>query len=139
MSKQAVAFYWSLPVPWAGFTTLDPDIEVAAGQSKTIAYQRALVREYAKRLGMTVIHGEAFLEIDPDRGSSYIIPALRKAESLCRKHCAELVYVNFAGVQSWRSHYAMEEWLNRADIPQTAIEAEPVVVNGMLCEGIRSG
>lgn len=132
MGKRAVAFYWSLPVPWAGFNALDPDIEIAAGQSRTIAYQRALVRDYAKRHGIRIVHEEAFLEIDPDRGSSYIIPALRKAERLCREHGAELVYVNFAGVQGWRSHHAMQEWLEQAEVRQTAIEAAPIELGGIL-------
>lgn len=130
MGKSGVAFYWSLPVPWAGFTALDPDIEIAAGQSRTIAYQRALVRDWAERQGIRIVHEEAFLEIDPDRGSVYIIPALRKAERLCREHGAELLYVNFAGVQGWRSHHAMQDWLENADVHQTAIEAEPTVLNG---------
>ncbi|MFM2273725.1 MAG: hypothetical protein RL702_2790 [Pseudomonadota bacterium] len=130
MGRKAVGFYWSLPVPWAGFTKLDRDIEIAAKQSRTIAYQRALVRDYARRQGMALIHEEAFLEIKPDRGSEQIVPALEKATKLCRAQGAELLYVSFAGVQQWRNHHAMEHWLAQADIVPTAIEAEPILVEG---------
>lgn len=132
MSKQAVGFYWSLPVPWAGFVKLDRDMDVAVTQSRTIAFQRALVRDHAEKHGLTLIHEEAFLEIEPDRGSTHIIPALRKAAAACRTEGAELLYVNFAGVHGWRNHHAMEHWLEQAEISAVAIEAAPILVNGTL-------
>ena len=43
-NTRAVGFYWTLPVPWAGFTDLPTDVDEAAAQSRTIRYQRDLIR-----------------------------------------------------------------------------------------------
>ena len=34
--RNAVGFYWTLPVPWAGFVELPEDIDAAAKASRTI-------------------------------------------------------------------------------------------------------
>ena len=47
MSQNAVGFYWTLPVPWAGFTSLPKAVDDAAKLSRTIRYQRDLIRRYA--------------------------------------------------------------------------------------------
>lgn len=39
-----IGFYWTLPVNWAGFTTLPADADEAAKGSLTIRYQVDLVR-----------------------------------------------------------------------------------------------
>ncbi len=39
-----LGLYWTLPVPWAGFTSLPKDAKAAAAQSRTIAYPRERVR-----------------------------------------------------------------------------------------------
>ena len=44
MGRNAVGFYWTLPVPWAGFTALPEKIEDAAKVSRTIRYQMQLIR-----------------------------------------------------------------------------------------------
>ena len=69
MVRNAVGFYWTLPVPWTGFTSLPSDIDEAAKVSRTIRYQRNTIRRYAKVEGYRLIHEEVFLEIKPDRGS----------------------------------------------------------------------
>lgn len=41
MDRTFIGFYWTLPVPWAGFTKLNlSNIDKAAEQSRTIALQR---------------------------------------------------------------------------------------------------
>lgn len=40
LKKSYIALAWTRPVPWAGFASLSTDIDVAAGQSRTIRYQR---------------------------------------------------------------------------------------------------
>ena len=44
MGRNAVGFYWTLPVPWAGFTDLPKDIDAAVKASRTIRYQVQRVR-----------------------------------------------------------------------------------------------
>ena len=67
--RNAVGFYWTLPVPWAGFTKLPKDIEEAAKASRTIRYQCELIRRYARDNGYRLVDEKVFLEIEPDRGS----------------------------------------------------------------------
>jgi len=129
MLEKAVGFYWSLPVPWAGFTRLSPDIEVAVMQSRTIAYQRCLVQQYASQNGLALIREIAFLELEPDRGSHHVGEALQKAAKVCAEHAAELLYVDFTALAGWRSHHAMQDWLLANDMG-LAIEAAPVVIDG---------
>ena len=38
-ARNAVGFYWTLPVPWAGFTHLPDAVEAAAKASQTIRSQ----------------------------------------------------------------------------------------------------
>ncbi|MFN7159798.1 MAG: hypothetical protein ACK4MR_14075, partial [Erythrobacter cryptus] len=64
MKRKAVGFYWTLPVPWAGFTKLPADIEAAARGSRTIAYQRALIHAFAAAEGYALVEEAAFLEIE---------------------------------------------------------------------------
>ena len=47
MSQNAVGFYWTLPVPWVRFTSLPKAVDDAAKLSRTIRYQRDLIRRYA--------------------------------------------------------------------------------------------
>lgn len=125
-----MGFYWTLPVPWAGFAKLPEGIEEAAQASRTIRYQRALIHQFAERNGLNLVHEAAFLEIDPDRGSEFIHDALDRAAAKCRLHTACLLFVDFAGVQGWRSHEPMLEWLRWSNIVAEPIEASPIRLDG---------
>ena len=130
MAGKAVGFYWTLPVPWAGFIDLNPDIEVAARQSRTIAYQRAVIRRYASEHKLTLVHEEAFLEIDPDRGGEQIKNPLEKAARVCREHDAELLWVEFHETQGWRNHGQMQAWLERGAVAHSPVPADPINLEG---------
>lgn len=132
MKRKAVAFFWTLPVPWAGFTHLPAEIEEAAKVSRTIRFQRALIHDYARKHGVELVHEEAFLEINPDRGSETIRDALNKAAAICRTRGALLLFVDFAAVQGWRSHQPMREWLEEAEIDSLPIEAAPIMLDGAI-------
>lgn len=126
----AVGFYWTLPVPWAGFTDLPSDVDEAAALSMTIHYQRNLIRRYAKDHRMDLIHEEAFLEIEPDRGTQHVRDGLRKVETLCRTHDSTLLIVDFSEVQGWRSHAPLHEWAQSSRIDVRLIYPDPVVIDG---------
>ena len=132
MTLKAVAFYWTLPVPWADFTRLPAAIDDAAKASRTIRFQRETIHDYARRQGLELVHEEAFLEIHPDRGSNTITDALNKAACICRDHGALLVFVDFSGVQQWRSHQPMHDWLTTAKVDSLPIEAAPILLDGVL-------
>lgn len=132
MGRNAVGFYWTLPVPWAGFKDLPADIEAAAEVSKTIRYQMELIRAYARDNGLALIREEAFLEVEPDRGTEYVLTALRKLEDDCSANAAALLYVDFSQVQGWRSHPPMEAWSRRKKIELMPIWPDPVRIDGKI-------
>jgi hypothetical protein len=130
MKHKSVAFFWTLPVPWVGFTQLPAAIEEAAKVSRPIRFQRCLIHDYVQRHGLELVHEEAFLEINPDRGSETIRDALNKAAAICRKNGATLLFVDFAAVQGWHSHQPMLDWLEDAEVDSLPIEAVPVMMDG---------
>lgn len=132
LKRKAVGFYWTLPVPWAGFDKLPDNIELAAGASRTIRFQRALINRFAAEEGFEVVHEAAFLEVEPDRGSEFIEGALEAAAAKCRQFGATLLFVDFSGAQGWRSHGPMLQWLREADIEALPIEATEVVMDGQV-------
>ncbi|PRY19235.1 hypothetical protein CLV78_1267 [Aliiruegeria haliotis] len=127
---KAVGFYWTLPVKWAGFTSISPNADEAAGQSETVRFQVELVRRYARDHALELVHEEVFLEIDPDRGSEAIFEPLRKLERLCQEQDAVLLIVDFTVVQRWREHSSLNEWSRRTGISIERVSAEKVLSAG---------
>jgi len=141
MKPKAVGFYWTLPVMWVrdqqsgevGFRSLSPNIDEAVQQSRTIAYQAAVIRRYAKDNGFDLVHESAFIEPHPDRTDRAIKGDLARAERICRKHDATLLYVDFSHVRLTRRHTAMEDAIQGMDVVKeeiTADEDEVLWING---------
>jgi hypothetical protein len=130
MTKAAVGFYWTLPAPWAGFTDLPDDIDEAAAASRTIRYQRDLIRRYASQEGMHLIREKVFLEIEPDRGSEQILEPLSEIEDFCRENAAVLLYVDFAEFNGWRSHHHLGAWARRTSVKALPIPPSSLDVSG---------
>lgn len=127
-----MGFYWTLPVPWAGFTNLSADVDEAAKQSRTIHYQRDLVRGWAKENGFDLVREGVFLELAPDRGGELILPPLEQLACFCRENDAALLYVDFSEVQQWRSHMVMQPWLEQSGLRAIPIWPDPVMIDGQL-------
>ena len=119
--RKAVGFYWTLPVPWAGFTQLSDDIEQAAQQSRTIQYQHRVIHSYAQSEGFDLIHEKVFLELAPDRTSQHVIWPLEEVAKICRHENAVLLYVDFDKVQGRRPHRELEKWLKSADVQSVGL------------------
>lgn len=128
--RNAAGFYWTLPVPWAGFTTLPEDIDAAASVSRTIRYQCELIRRHARESSYQLVAEKVFLEIAPDRGSRFVLDAMRPLEAICRAKEAVLLHVDFSEVQGWRSHGPLSEWAR-----QTGIEIETVYPDEIPIDG----
>ena len=127
--QKFIGFYWTLPVPWAGFNELPKDLDAAADASKTNRYQRERVRKWAKAQKGTLIHEEVFMELLPDRGSEQIAPAIDKLLSRCRDEAATLLLVDFSQAFGWRRHGTLYDKL-RDERLAIALEPEPVEVDG---------
>ncbi len=130
LTKPAIGFYWTLPVPWAGFAALPPDIDEAAKLSRTIRYWLLAIRACAKAEAYRLIHEEALLELEPDRGTDIILVPLAKVERLCRANGAVLLYVDFREVQGWRRLGFLNDWMKR-----TGIRTEPIPPEAMPIDG----
>lgn len=128
--RNAVGFYWTLPVPWAGFTELPKDIDAAAKASRTIRYQRELIRRHAKENSHQLVEEQVFLEIAPDRGSRYVLDALRPLEAICRQKHAVLLYVDFSEVQGWRGHGPLSDWESHTRIEVQTVYPDEIQIDG---------
>lgn len=124
-----IGFYWTLPVPWLGFTKLPKSVEEAASVSRSIRYQRERIRQWIKEEGGQLLHEEAFMETKADRGTTAILPEidhlLAKAEALD----ATLALVNFAESFHWRPHAALWGHL-RSEERVMALDPVPVLIDG---------
>ena len=130
MTGNAVGFYWTLPVPRAGFVRLPRNVDDAAKISKTIKYQRDLTRRYGMEHRFHLVHEEAFLEVEPDRGSRTIVGTLEMTRKLCERNQACLLYVNFADVHMWRAHWELKAWLERGPVKSLGIAPDPILIDG---------
>jgi hypothetical protein len=129
--RNAVAFYWTLPVPWAGFRTLPEEIDAAAKVSRTIRYQYELIHRHAKDRSYQLVAEKVFLEIAPDRGSQYVVDALRPLEAICRSKEAVLLHVDFSLVQGWRGHSPLSHWPSHARIEVETLYPDEIQIDGV--------
>jgi hypothetical protein len=112
-TQRYVGFYWTLPIPSVGFLELSDDPDVAATQSKTIKYQREVIKEWVAEEEGVLIREITFLETQSDRGTDAVIHYVQQAARICRENEATLLYVDFRQMCGWRPHqeltYAIEE------------------------------
>jgi len=147
MKEKFVGFYWTLPVRMAGFTHLPSDAEEAAKKSRTIRYQRQLVRVWLDEQKQDApIKEFTFLEVQDDRGSDLIKAELEKVSRYCKQEKATLLLVGFGMGQSEyraRRHGSLvsllKEWKtqDRTNLPPDQkpikvieIPATPIDVDG---------
>lgn len=124
-----IGFYWTLPVPWAGFTTLPKEPDEAARHSRTIRYQVERVRRWVKDDGGRLIAEEVFLELAPDRGSEEIAPAIDRLIAKARAQGAKLVLVDFSEAFQWRKHGPLWDRLGDRRICER-LDPAPILLDG---------
>jgi hypothetical protein len=125
-----VGFYWTLPVPWAGFLSLPKDVDEAAAASRTVRYQRERVRRWVGDQNGALVGEEVFLEVAPDRGTAEVKDALEPALAGCRAHAATLVVVDFASTYGWRSHSPLQGYLETSDVTLEWLDPAEELVDG---------
>jgi hypothetical protein len=124
-----IGFYWTLPVPWAGFNALPKDVDDAAEKSVTIRYQRDYVRRWVKDERGELIAEEVFLELAPDRGTDMIIPEIDRLLSRCREESAILVLVDFSDAFGWRRHGPLWDRLDQEKFCM-ALDPSAIMMDG---------
>ena len=125
-----VGFYWTLPVPFVGFTALPGDVDGAAKRSRTVRYQVDRVRRWVKEQKGDLVAERAFLELEPDRGTAEGAQAAAEAISLARKEHATLVLVDFAEAFGWRRHTPLREAVEASGVPHMILPPDPVAIDG---------
>ncbi len=128
MAQGYFGFYWTLPVPWAGFTDVSPNVDEAATQSTTIRYQRDFVRAWVRGQGGELLAEEAHIESAPDRGSDELAKSVDRLLERCRKTGGLLVLVNFAEEFGWRRHKQL--WGRLPGDLHVALSPAPIVQDG---------
>lgn len=131
-----IGFYWTLPVPWAGFTSLPTDPDAAAKESRTIRYQVERVRRWVKDDGGQLIDEEVFLELAPDRGSEQIVPTIDQLIAKANAHKARLVLVDFSEAFQWRKHGALWDRLGDSRIC-VRLDPAPLLLDGKAFNPVR--
>ncbi|MBF0871521.1 hypothetical protein [Gluconobacter japonicus] len=129
LKKSYVALTWTRPVPWAGFDRLSSDINAAAKQSRTIRYQRDLIRQYVREVHGVLEKEVALLELAPDRATP---ESLKILENLVRECSSQATFlsVDFTAAQGWRPQPAL-----RQGIPIErclALAPDPLLMDGKL-------
>jgi len=127
-----VGFYWTFPARWAGFVSISRDPAEAARQSKTIAYQREVVRRYVVVEKGELVGEVAALETSPDRGTESIIEDVAKVGRLCSEKDAILLWVDFRDC-GWRPHRHLVdqiEALRALRIRSVAMPPDEIMLGG---------
>lgn len=114
-----IGFYWTLPVPTHGFRHLPGNAEEAAKRSRTIPYQRDIVRRWVEEENGIIENGDevVFLELDPDHGTEHIVPEVRKLLDRCRKEGKQILVVALWDMEDmgWRRHHRLIQLLESAE------------------------
>lgn len=106
VTEQYFAFYWTLPVPWAGFIRLPDGVDEAAQVSRTIRYQRDRIRQDIRIQRAEMAPGGEMvrLELAPDRGSAEIAADFGRLLNRAMAENAMVAIIDFASHAGWRRH-----------------------------------
>jgi hypothetical protein len=127
-----VGFYWTLPIPSVGFLKLSDDPDVAATQSKTIKYQREVIKEWVAEEGGVLIREITFLETQSDRGTDAVRHYVQRAARVCRENEATLLYVDFRQMCGWRPHQELTNAIEEEQIASVPVwpSHETIMIDG---------
>jgi hypothetical protein len=127
-----VGFYWTLPVPAAGFISLSGEAEIAAQQSRTICYQREVIKAYVADESGILVQEVVFMDVRPDRATGAIQTYVERAARLCRQHGATLLYVDFQDLCGWRPHRFRNLAIEREAVPYVPVWPieESIIIHG---------
>lgn len=122
-----VGIYWTRPVPRAGFVRLSADVDLAAGQSLTIRYQRDLARRHVRSAHGTMIREIALLELAPDRASREAVVAV---ERLVETSAGDAIFltVDFSHEVNWRPHRFL--WAALPTDRMLTLTPDPIPIDG---------
>lgn len=132
MKQPYYAFYWTYPVPWAGFRRLSKDIEKAVRESATIRYSRAAVHAHLSTEGGELVPGGEVVRLErySDRGSKWLAGELAELLDKAADEDAKVAIVDFSEEHGSRSHQYLKPLYGRPNCDPIRIEY-PSVHYGM--------
>ena len=120
-------------MPWRKFHSLSPDIDVASEQSRTIRYQRDMIRRHVKTEGGALVKEIALIDTEPDRATSDGMAALAKVVAAQPKDVI-FTYIDFAAGYGWRSNRFLSDAL--ADSQTHPLYPDPLMIDGTVFDPI---
>ena len=133
MAQAWFGIYWTLPVNWAGFRNLPPDVDAAAEASRTIRYQRERVRQHVATTGGHLVGEVAFMDTRPDRATDAVRDVLRRAAP---PRTATLLGVRFADMQ-WRNNLFLLQGAMEFSLDIVLLSPDPITIGGQTFDPIR--
>ena len=137
MSRSYVGVYWTLPVNWAGFRDLPPDVDAAAAASRTIRYQRERVRGWVREQGGTLLGEIAFMDTRTDRATDAVRDVLRRAAPAYAGKGATLLAVQFHEVHYWRHNPFLHEAAGELGLEVIGLSPDPLTIGGEVFDPAR--
>ena len=128
MGRGYVGVYWTLPVNWAGFRDLPPDVDAAAAASRTIRYQRERVRGWVREQGGTLLGEVAFMDTRTDRATDAVRDVLRRTAPAYAGKDATLLAVHFHEVQYWRHNPFLHEAAEELGLEVVGLSPDPLTI-----------
>ena len=129
VSGSYVGVYWTLPVNWAGFRDLPPDVDAAAAASRTIRYQRERVRGWVRKRGGTLLGEVAFMDTRTDRATNAVRDVLRRAAPAYAGQGATLVAVQFHEIHHWRHNPFLHEAAQELGLEVIGLSPDPLIID----------
>lgn len=127
--QKFVGISWTRPVPWAHFFGVDTDIEKAAQQSRTIAYQRERIARHVKEGKGQITAHIVLNDLYPDRASPETAETLLRHLVKAPKDVVFL-YVNFSQANGWRKHPYLEQALE--GYSSLALDPVEMIIDGQI-------
>lgn len=133
MTQRYFGFYWTLPVPWVGFTSLPDNVDEAEAASRTIRYSRQSVKAFVKEQGGTLVSGgeKACMELSPDRVSREFADEFESFLDRAEREGARVAVVDFAGRRGGRAHQYLSRLYDHPLCDVIPIDHEAVHHAGM--------
>ena len=137
MSGGYVGVYWTMPVNWAGFRDLPPDVDAAAAASRTIRYQRERVRGWVREQGGTLLGEVAFMDTRTDRATDAVRDVLRRAAPAYAGKDATLLAVHFHEVHHWRHNPALHAAAKELGLEVMPLSPDSLIIGGEVFDPAR--
>ncbi len=137
MGEAFVGIYWTLPVNWAGFRDLPPQVEAAAAASRTIRYQRERVRRHVDAERGALVDEIAFMDTRTDRATDAVRDVLRRHAEALRARSPTLLTIGFDQAHHWRPNPFIQRAADELGLSLLRLPPDPVLIDNQVFDPAR--